>query len=427
VTVLLGSAPEPGIAVAFQDATGVVTATATTDALGQVSQLVTAGSQVTVAFGTATSPSLVTIQDVSPGDVLTFVDGSSQSTSDETVAPTLPAPTWDAAGSSETVYAGRCSTELPSTLYVNPECAALGEYPLLAIAEDEVGNEIAYTYQKGNPLAPDGGLPDDAGAFPVTVTRGWSTSSVQQTVIATNAPAPPTDAGSVSQGSQLTFTEVASGVPRSGDAFENGSTDAGAPIEVFTAHPGYADFVQTGAVYTLGTDFGNIDSVLAAATRSDPATTSQSASFDFSTLPLITAASVDATDGGTVAQPNVTWTSGGSLAATNGIFIELQWYSPPVDGGPNVNGTWTILAPPTSTNVRAPALPSSMAAPTTGTTYSSPPRVGAVQAPFLPGYGGLRASFGSLPFFPNNNYELSIPPLPVSGTLYVTGIFPNEG
>jgi hypothetical protein len=183
VHVLLGLAPESGVLVVFQDASGAVVSSATTDATGSVSQLVTAGSQVTVALGTTLAPRLVTIQAVEPGDVLTLVDTPPASTLAENVNVTLPAPTWDASGATEYVYAAQCGTSAGSPVYVNPDCQLNGQFPLLAYAQASGGQELAYTYQTGNALLEDGGT--DA----ITVTRPWATSSVVEQLTTSSLPA----------------------------------------------------------------------------------------------------------------------------------------------------------------------------------------------------------------------------------------------
>ena len=427
--VLLGGAPEPGVSVVFQDATGTALTTATTGATGTVSQLVTAGSQVTVVLGTQRNPNLVTIQDVAPGDVLTVTDTSTSPTPiDDEVTTTLPASTWDAAAVSEVVYAGQCSDPVAYPLYLGTNCESAGQFPLFARAVDNTTQvEVAYTYQTGNALVPDGGLPDGDTTLPVVVTRAWSTSTATETVTGTNVPPLPVGA----QGGYVTqvYAEVSGGVPLSLLGSDATTDDAGAQSAQFVIHTGYPDFVQAGAYTTVSTESGNVISIVGGATRSAPPTTSQSASFDLSTLPLITSATVDANDGGIPGQPNVTWTSAGSLSAANGIYVSAQWNAEVATdaGSVSVNGTWTLVAPPTATSVQAPALPASLAAWSPGATasWNSTPRVAAVQASFLSGYAGFRAQAGSLPLM--SGYAIVVPTLPVNGTIYVSGIYPDEG
>jgi hypothetical protein len=429
VTVVLPSgAPESGIVVAFQSAAGAVVTTATTGLTGTVVELVAAGSQVTAALGTAASPSLVTIQDVAPGDALTIVDNSGSSMpSSEIVNITLPPETWDAASTGVELHSGdQCEDPGGDPIYLEPSCESLGEFPILAIATGAVG-EYAYTYKKGNVAVPDAGL-EDGGVLAVTVTQPWASSAVTQTISAVNAPPAPDAGGVANQQVNFYYEEVAGGVPYS-ESPATTADDGGVQNAGFVAHTGYPDFVQVEAFDSISALGGSAFSFVAAATRTAPPATSENATLDLSKLPFFTSSAVDTTDGGTPEQPTVTWTSAGSFAASDGIVTAMQWYAAPTDGGEAYTyGSWTILAPPTATSVQAPALPSQLAAwaPAANAGYYSPPSVAAVQASFLTGYPQLRAQFGSLPLFNTNGNLLSLPPLPVNGTLYVSVIKQND-
>jgi hypothetical protein len=216
LTVLAGGAPESGINVVFQDDTGAVITTLQTGASGSVSQLVTAGGQVTVVLGTPKEVSLFTIQGIAPGDAITVNDssGASPVLNDE-VSTTLPAGTWDAAGVTEDVYAGGCSDPIAYPIYLDYGCQAKGLFPLLARAIDDTsGQEIAYTFQTGNAVNPDGGLPDGDTTIPVVVSRAWSPTSAFETVTSTNVPPPPVDGGPGYEGQSVnpSYVEVSAGV-----------------------------------------------------------------------------------------------------------------------------------------------------------------------------------------------------------------------
>ena len=432
LTVLLLGAPEPGVNVVFQDDTGAVVATATTGTDGMVTQFVTAGSQVTALLGSPQGPNLVTIQGVAPGDTLTVVDTTSNSpATGENVTVTLPVATWDASGTAEEVYAGRCYNPPSYPLYLSANCETAGQFPLLALAVDSTSQqEVAYTYQLGNLAQPEGGLPDGDTSLPIAITLPWETSTATATLTSTNPPGLPDDGGTTStaDGVSLAYYEVAEGIPFSvplarGDTIDDGGTKSGE----FAMHPGYPGFIQGQAFDLVNTPNGIV--VEGAATRAAPQATSLAMSFDLSTLPLITATSIETTDGGTTLQPNVTWTSTGSLSAADGIYISAQWFSSAATeaGTVYVDGTWTILAPPTATNVRAPALPASLAAwaPSATASFNSRPRVGAVQASFVTDYAGFRAQFGGLSIL--SGYEIVLPTLPVNGTVHLVGIYQDEG
>ena len=149
-----------------------------------------------------------------------------------------------------------------------------------------------------------------------------------------------------------------------------------------------------------------------------------------SSLPYITTSSLDSSDAGTPAQPNVSWTTSGAATAAAGVFVSLQWYARDVDAGTSINGTWTILAPSTATSVRAPALPaaSQSFAPASNAQFNSAPRVGLVSGSLVPSYGVLRGEFGAIPFFgANSDWSFALPALPADGTINFSVIFPNEG
>jgi hypothetical protein len=432
LTVLLLGAPEPGVNVVFQDDTGAVVTTATTGTDGTVTQFVTAGSQVTALLGSPQAPNLVTIQGVAPGDALTMVDTPSNSPPQgENVTVTLPAAAWDAAGTAEEVYAGSCYNPPSYPLYLSSRCETAGQFPLLARAVDSTSQqEIAYTYQLGNVAQPEGGLPDGETSLPIAITLPWATSTATATLTSTNPPGLPDDGGTTStaDGVSLAYYEVAEGVPLSVPPDPADTTDDGGTLSNgFVMHPGYPDFVQGDAFDLFNTPIGIV--VAGVATRAAPQATSLAMSFDLSTLPLITATSIETTDGGTTSQPNVTWTSTGSLSAADGIYVSAQWFSSAATeaGTVYVDGTWTILAPPTATNVRAPALPASLAAwaPSATASFNSRPRMGAIQASFVTGYAGFRAQFGGLSIL--SGYEIVLPTLPVNGTVHLVGIYQDEG
>jgi hypothetical protein len=410
LTVLSGGLPESGVLVVFQDATGAVVSTATTDATGTVSQLVVAGSQLTAALGTAASPRLVTVQSVEPGDAITLVDTASAGTTpDEPVLVTAPAPPWDASGTVANVNAGAdCGNELGYSFELTASCSSAGQFPLLVRAENESGTELGYTYQTGNPL-----VPEDGGPLQVAISRAWATSSVTQTI---SAIVP----GTPNMG--FSYTEISGGVPVSGSG-AGYETEDGGYSEAYVVHSGYPDFVQTGA--SAGTLADSVSSVVGGVTRAAPAATSQTTSFDLTTLPAITGSSVDSTDAGTLVQPVVSWMSAGSLSSANGIILSTYWSGDLPDGGGLVQGSWTIVTPSTTTTVQAPVMPSSAASfvPFAGATYARVPQVAALEAPFVPGYAGLKAQFGTLLVFRGSNSSPELPTLPVNGTLYLSVVY----
>ena len=425
VRVILGATPESGVLVAFQDATGAVLASGTTDATGTIIQVIATGSQLTAALGTAQKPNLVTVQDVAPGDVVTLLDypPTSLTSFSENLTVTPPASTWDA-GTQVYFRAGGCGDPAGYPVYLTDSCVTQGTYPLFAQASDAVG-EVAYTYQKGSLAATDGG----PGA--VTITRAWSTSPGTETIAASSLPAGQADAGVTVGSITFDYSEFADGLQFALPSSAAESFDAGLPSNWFPIHPGYPDFTQEDAYLYFGLSGSSLESEVAAVTRTAPASASEVTSLALGTLPGFTSASLDTTDAGSLVQPVFTWTTTGSLAAANGIFTMVQWYGPPPDGGTQgVNGTWTIVAPATATQIKAPSMPATAAAFTPGSTATyNPPRVVAVQSPFLAGYGAFKSQFATIPVFtPFGSWSPTIPTLPANGqTVFFSAIYPNEG
>jgi hypothetical protein len=423
LTVLLGGAPEPGVLVVFQDATGAVVTTATTDAAGSVSHLVVAGSQVTAVLGTTQSPNLVTIQDVEPGDAITVVDGSVQTANfSEQVSVALPAGEWDAATTTEYVYAGSCGDPIAYPVYLTSDCISGGQFPLFAIAEGlSSGVETAYTYQTGNAVLTDGGSAD------ITVTHPWATATDIATLTATSLPEVLEDAGESLATVFLSYVEVSGGVGLSLPAITE--TTGSAPTSTFNIHSGYPDFVEAEAYAAINTGNDQEQAEVFALSRSAPPTASSASSLALGTLPVLTTATINGDDAGTPQQPNVSWTSTGPMAGANGMFVQLEWYAAPPDGGNASNGSWTIIAPPLVTSVTAPSMPSSASAfaPPSYASYN-PPNVAAVQASFLAGYAGFRAQAGTIPVFTPYTYGgPSLPLLPANGaSFYLSAIFQNQ-
>ena len=357
---------EQGVPIFFSDPTGALLSSAITDANGQVTQLVPAGSQVTAVFGQSTNPVLLTIVGVEPGDALTAIDTTTAgSPSVEIQVTNLPPSPPDAgeAGADFTVSAGNCNTASatpPWELYMYPACSAGGQFPLLAIAEDDDGNLLGYAFQKNNALIPDSGLPD-GDVVPVAMTSGGWAAPSTTTITATNVVHP----GFNLNLNVFSLGEVAGGVVSPASKLST-ANDGGTYDYVVSTHPGFADFVQTEANIsgyppsTLGDNNGLTYGAIA--TRGAP--DAGGATLDLSTLlPFVTDAVVSYEN---PSQPTVSWTSESSFASTDGAVVIVSWYQ----NGP---GQWTFVVPPATTAVKAPVLPTSVAAwAPTGTSYDIP-------------------------------------------------------
>ncbi len=405
--------PEQGVTIVFHDPNGAVISSGITNAAGLVAQLVPSGSMMTALMGSPTTPRPVTVQGVEPGDVLTAFDDSNPTfLNDQIAVDSVPSPP-----PAETIGyfagAGRCSAYFntpPAQIGLSNGCEIGGRAPLLITAAggpDAGYANVGYTFQKAN------ALPGDGGTLHISPDGGWTTTFTTQTLSATGM----SDAGGFGG---FSFMEVTGNVPAwTTSGFPTAPLDGGPLNQPFQGHPGYADFVQGEAnivVFRSGSS-----SVAAIATRGAAPTTSTTTSLDLSQiLPLISAATLDST---TPARPSVTWTADGSLASTDGAVVVIRWITR-LDGGGTASGTWTIVLPPTATIAKAPTLPSTAAAwaPDATSTFLSPPFVFFIDGSFLPGYAQLRAITGSFSALGNATGNPPIvPPLPVDGTMRITG------
>jgi hypothetical protein len=293
---------------------------------------------------------------------------------------------------------------------LEPQCATpAGQFPALAVA-DGVSGELAFLFQKGNSALVDGGLPDgDVLDLPITGSGTWAASGTQ-TVTATNTPA------SIFQQGTFAFSEVASGLPYT-QASAMVAPDGGPMSADFPAHAGYADFIQSevnilasNADTISGGGNGNWDSIAAIATRAAPGTP---ASFDLSQLlPIVTAAGMGYDD---PTHPTASWTTSAPVTTADAVIAVIYW-------GGTTSGSWTIVAPPTSTLLQVPSLPAgnTMGPPSTA-NYYGPPLVILMNASFWSGYADARVGASGVMALANAGVNYSgtavVPPLPVDGTL----------
>ena len=320
VTVFSGSAPEPGVLVAFQDATGAVLGSVKTDAKGTASRVVMiAGSQVTVLLGTPGTGSLAiyTYVGVEPGDALSVVDPGSYAAA--TISVTALPPNPPTAASYYLANIGSCGTyipQLPASMSLGPGCIGPdGKFPVLVIASDASSQTLAYAFRKDNTV---GGL--DAGSTTVALSGNWSTQVGTWTIDTPNVPP---------AASYLTeaFGELANGVSYAQHATAMVMGDAGAPPSSFETHPGYADAVQSEVSTLLPASNFNDTELLAIATRTAAPAQGGNATIDLAQLlPAITSATFDLTSD--PVRPSVSWTSAGPLTSTDGTFVSLSGRRP---------------------------------------------------------------------------------------------------
>lgn len=412
-----GNQPIASASVLFSNAAGDALGTVQTNAAGTATFAAPAGSQVTVGFGDELTPRLLTITAVEPGDDLLAVDVNpgASSPSRSVRVEALPANPPDAPQT--LIRMGDCSRVLvvpPTSATFSPECTQ-GSQTVPLLVERVNGSDVAgWTAAKGVTFLADG------GETPVTFPA-WNTTTVGQTVTATNA----ADAGN---NFYVSFGEIANGVVIR--STEYAGPPGNDPSLSFRAHPGFGDALQAGAMaYDYSVANGGGVGILGAAVRAAAPTADGGVTIEWGNrLPGLTSAGIDA---GAPTRPSVAWTSAGSLANADGTYVILFW-NEPRDAGTAL-GSWTILAPPTATSVQTPALPAGFkSAPRTVASYESPPRIVAVEASFVPGYAQLRAAAAALT--PGDTVlvgngspsSANVPALPTNGTVRFSAYTQNN-
>jgi hypothetical protein len=295
-----------------------------------------------------------------------------------------------------------------------------GQYPVLLTAENSNGQPTGYTWQNGNTL------PDAGTAVELGLPNGFSTAVNTLSVTASGLPGYDVD-----MQEQIGLTMIASGVGVPGStSFENVLAPDSGASQQFTYPAGFPDAVQTEtSVFT--TAIGNCADVSAVATRASPVADAGLAVDFAQLLPMLVSSSVDIAN---AAQPLVTWSpaDAGALTATDGIVVMVVWRN-----GSN-NGVWTIVAPPTATQVQAPVLPASASAwsPALSAGINTPPTVAFVQASFFAGYGDLRQNAGPASLtslllrnivYGEGGYSSGpiVPPMQLDGTLQMSVVTPS--
>ncbi|HVH41759.1 MAG TPA: Ig-like domain-containing protein [Labilithrix sp.] len=394
--------PVAGATVVFGSAGGDVIQALTSDATGSASLDVPSGSQVTVAFGTDTSPRLLTITAVEPGDEIIALASTPSYDGPSANVSIIEPPDGGAEVSYYLHSTGECGTygTPPLEYFVDGRCTgAAGKFPVIVDGYDEGGQIVGFKFAKG--LTADGGT--------VTPTFGpWSTAVTEQTIVASNL----NDAGAANT---VSYGEIADGVLTVTRTYvslpDDGGTTALATFQGRTGFPEAAQWDVTSRQYK---DDGV--AFVGTAVRGAAPAANATTTIDFGArLPEITESSFDA---GTPARPVVSWTTSASLANADGTYVVLRW-GEPIDGG-DAEGSWTFVTPPGTTSVAAPALPPGLRAPGAQASYERPARVVTVEASFVNGYASLRKLAGALhPSEPLiDDYGKSwLPALPADGTV----------
>jgi hypothetical protein len=420
VSVLVRNAlgVEPGVTVVFQDASGQPVGSVVTDALGVAASPVDAlGSdgasvtvgEVTVVLGSPTEPQLVTIQAVEANDQLGVYDSAldPQSTA---VPLAFAADAGPPPGTAATqVFAGGCRGNVPGFLYLSGGCTFQGQFPVLVLAiagEDGGSADFAYTFTKNNTVPADGGT--------LVLPGPWYPTDTAFAFDVLNSSLGPSPEES---GTSVSLSEVAGGV-----SYTTVRVAGTFPNFTYATHPVYDEALQGEVDYESDEYSGTGQAVSATATRVSP--DAGAASVDVSqVLPYVTSLGIDST---TPAQPTVSWSTASPLGTIDGFVAQIAW-SGTNDAGVAVNGSWTVVSPPSAASATLPALPSEVSAwaPSSAAVFSQSPVVVGLDATFLTGgYTQLRAQASTLPITSNliEDDDPFAPALPANGTLQLTGI-----
>jgi len=402
-----GTKPIVGRAVVFGDASGRALTTTTTDAQGRASAEVPAGSQATVVLGTSERPRFLTVLGVAPGDEILAVDRARFFDPVDALARVdSPPPNAPAAAVTYRLRSGDCflfeTSDFPAESNLPSSCVQRQpRAPFLLEARDGTGTAVGFTFAKDVTVPTDGGT--------VAPPLGpWSTALTQQTVNATNLG----DAGA----RFVSFAEVTGGVRTLlEERFTTPPPDGGAFSATFVGHTGFAEAMQAEVVQTEGLRVGG-RSITGVVVREDSRAANGQTTIDFGTrLPAITGSGIDA---GSPVRPAVAWTSASPLTAADGVYVEIRWFEP-LDGGDRY-GAWTFVAPPSTTELVAPALPAGTVGLPSAASSFERARIVAVEASFVDGYATLRraaAAAAPTDALLDDRGGAYAPALPANGTL----------
>ncbi len=408
--------PVVGALVVFQDSSGAVITTGTTDTLGRLARSLPPEAQVTVLTGPPTAPNAITFLAVQPGDLLVAYAPSSGAFDANIVSlPTLPTKLADGGVATYGWAAGFCSNSAyagpPIDIYVNSLCTnPLGQFPLLVTGYDINGFPAAYTTSRNNTASNEGGVGTIALA-----DASWSTSLGTWTVDTINVPK------ATSQYPNVLFSEVVGGVatPQQ-QGLDTSPGDGGSLPTTFATHPGFGDFVQTEV------NWGTYSAFSVVATRSDAPAPDGKVTMDLANaLPLILTAASDFQK--TPTRPTTSWSFESGTGGSAGTLVIVSWGQKSTDAG-TVDSTWTFVVPPGVTSLQAPELPPTATEWIPAFVYLNNVSVYSADTTTNFSTTEFRELAPSLPFGNAFYYDQPfIPPLPANGTARLTVLVPAGG
>jgi hypothetical protein len=276
-------------------------------------------------------------------------------------------------------------------------------FPVLAISTAALAPITYYSFLKGV-------VPAASGPTNVTGLSAW-TAGTPYRVDVTNAPNLPGASAHLGQIANNQAVDSAAGFVLA----------SGIGTASFSVAPGYADAYQ-GEVQFIDYPPG-LTRTVSFAKRFAGGGATQALDLTPGVLPQLATLTVTGTT-----RAVVTWTSTGSLAATDGGAVSVTW-SKPVDGGFDA-GMWTFIVPPDALTLTLPELPAALAA--IGPDASSSaltPSAAFVESDLLAGYDAARTqagAFGLVDVLMGLSLNgLKSPALPAAGTLRITAITPG--
>jgi hypothetical protein len=319
--------PQADIGVVFHDANGAVIGEAKTATDGKASSTgVPTPAMVSALLGDERAKHVLTWTTVKAGDVLETKNISWGADEIGAYAVTLPGSMPGATFYNG--YSGECSgsTNKAESFSIGlvPDCVRAGDSNgVLVIAYGDLWKPIGYAYAKDLTAPVDTKMEVPASAFKALESLD---------VVIANAP-------QNTAGDAEVF-EVSKGVQ-----VMRGYSPVKGEKATFAVAGSFADSFQVHATAS-GDDLTN--GWFTVSKRVASTTTETSVDFA-NALPRISETKKDETD---ATRPVLSWTSAGSLAATDGGHISLRWY----DADDKPRG-WTLLVAPGASSVKIPALP----------------------------------------------------------------------
>ncbi|HVH46592.1 MAG TPA: hypothetical protein VM925_29830 [Labilithrix sp.] len=391
VTVTGAGGPKSGVRIVFHDAAGAVIETKLTGNDGKATHVGTDAGMASALLATGSQRHIVTWTGVETGDDLQVRDGDSNE--DVGLYNVSLSSLFVDSGASIYWVEGPCggnstygtAAELP----LRRGCTR-AQNAVLATARTFSSTVTGHAFKKGNPGVTDGGT--------ASITVGdWKEPSTLGLTIA-NLP--------VETSFDSHLLEIADGA-----GFSNSTGDTNGSNVTFKTATGFADAYQASIRFG---DFGGSEQSITR--RFAPAATVE---LDYAgLLPSITDASLDTA---APRRPVISWSTD-STAGTDGGLVQFSFSGPE-----DANYLWTLVVPPGSKTVTAPAMPAEAESflpfdpDSGGESWFGVPEILFVEADVLPSYAFFRRQQGTLLGLTESGFgAYSLPALPLDGTYKTT-------